>query len=146
MCSSDLAQIRNVLLQLRDAGKTIFLNSHILQEVELVCDRVAILQQGRLRFVGPVGELARRRSDQLDVTFELSGLHEDIGHVFPDALLESGACDGRFRTVVTARQQAEIDRFVDKLRERNVSILAISPRRASLEDAFMDLLQSEAEP
>ena len=50
--------VRKIIERLRDSGKTIFLNSHILQEVELVCTRVAIMSAGRLRGIGTVDELA----------------------------------------------------------------------------------------
>ncbi|MFM7072705.1 MAG: ABC transporter ATP-binding protein, partial [Planctomycetota bacterium] len=54
------SHVRNVLQQLKQRGKTVFVNSHILQEVELICDRVAILDKGLLRYVGPVHEAALR--------------------------------------------------------------------------------------
>ena len=52
------SEVRRVIEQLRDSGKTIFLNSHILQEVELVCTRVAIMAQGEIRGVGRIDELS----------------------------------------------------------------------------------------
>jgi ABC-2 type transport system ATP-binding protein len=56
------AQVRTMLAQLKnERGTTIFLNSHILQEVELVCDRVAILDKGQLRYVGSVRDLSRQK-------------------------------------------------------------------------------------
>ena len=54
---SEDPQIRHLISYLRNQGKTVFLNSHILQEVELVCDRVAILAKGQLRGVGTPAEL-----------------------------------------------------------------------------------------
>ncbi len=54
------SHVRNVLQQLKQRGKTVFVNSHILQEVEVICDRVAILDKGLLRYVGPVHEAALR--------------------------------------------------------------------------------------
>jgi ABC-2 type transport system ATP-binding protein len=50
-------EMREILQRLKQEGKTIFINSHLLQEVELVCDRVAIMQKGSLRHVGAVEEL-----------------------------------------------------------------------------------------
>ena len=67
------SQIRTVIEELRDRGKTIFLNSNILQEVEMVCDRVAILAKGLLRGLGTTEELTSqfRKTMVMKVTFEL---------------------------------------------------------------------------
>ena len=54
------AEIRDILGRLKSQGKTIFLNSHLLQEIELVCDRVAILGQGKLRRMDSVEAMRRR--------------------------------------------------------------------------------------
>ena len=59
------SQVRGYLAELKKRGKTIFLNSHLLQEVELVCDRVAILHQGESKKVGDVNDLARSRPARL---------------------------------------------------------------------------------
>lgn len=56
-------EVRRVLERLRDDGKTIFLNSHILQEVEMVCSRVAILSSGTLKGLGTIDELRGNRPD-----------------------------------------------------------------------------------
>ncbi len=53
------SQIRDLLMRLKGAGKTVFLNSHILQEVELICDRVAIMALGELKAMGHIDELVR---------------------------------------------------------------------------------------
>jgi ABC-2 type transport system ATP-binding protein len=57
------SQIRDVLDKLKQRGKTVFLNSHILQEVELICDRVAIMALGQLRGIGTIDELIRSHTD-----------------------------------------------------------------------------------
>src|SRR5262249_61411181 len=54
------SEMRTLLQSLKAAGKTIFINSHLLQEVELVCDRVAILDRGKVLHQGPISELTQR--------------------------------------------------------------------------------------
>src|SRR6202030_2771088 len=54
-------EIRDLLQQLKGQGKTIFLNSHLLSEVELICDRVAILQAGEMVRQGTTAELTQQR-------------------------------------------------------------------------------------
>jgi len=64
------SEVRRLLLELKNRGKTIFLNSHILQEVEMVCDRVAIMSHGEVRGIGSIDELthdAGGREVQIDV-------------------------------------------------------------------------------
>ena len=78
------AEIRDVLFQLKDRGKTVFLNSHLLQEIELVCDRVAILHAGLVRHVGPVRELTEATSNC--IVYEVRGPLSDI-----ELLVESDA-------------------------------------------------------
>ena len=65
------SQVRSILVQLRDEGRTVFLNSHLLQEVELVCDRVAILDSGQLRFEGTINDLTPAHETAL--TLDLVG-------------------------------------------------------------------------
>ena len=93
-------QVRTVLQELRDQGRTIFLNSHLLQEVELVCDRVAIMDKGDLRYVGTIEDLTPTEEAQLAV--ECRGPLEAIrAALAPRPLLEVSS-NGDKHTVVLA--------------------------------------------
>ena len=70
------SEMRSLLVELKQAGKTIFLNSHHLQEIELVCDRVAIMQRGRVRREGRVSDLTL--SPRTEVYLTLVGEAEVI--------------------------------------------------------------------
>jgi len=67
------SEVRRLLIELRARGKTIFLNSHILQEVELVCDRVAVMAAGQVRGIGTIEELTERLGDR-QVKWDLAGV------------------------------------------------------------------------
>ncbi|HEX9653835.1 MAG TPA: ABC transporter ATP-binding protein, partial [bacterium] len=67
--------IRDILIHLKEQGKTIFLNSHLLSEVEMICDQVAILDKGRLIHTGTVADLT---SPTKTYRFETSKLSEDV--------------------------------------------------------------------
>ncbi|MCA9173266.1 MAG: hypothetical protein KDB14_02140, partial [Planctomycetales bacterium] len=141
--------VRTVLESLRSEGKTIFINSHLLQEVELFCDRIAILSQGKVRHLGTVAELSRALNSQADlVTWELAGADPDIqaalaGH---ELVSQTPLGDGAVRLTVRLADQAAIDRCLDQLRQRNVSVMLLSRQRLSLEDAFLNLIEPVAQP
>ncbi|MCA9163560.1 MAG: ABC transporter ATP-binding protein [Planctomycetales bacterium] len=141
------AQMRSVLQTLKREGKTIFLNSHLLQEVELVCDRVAILDKGQLRGIGSVDELAAHTSRELELELELIGDESTIRELISADAIRSfqQAANGNWRLTVFANDQTAVDSLVDRLRQRQISIVAIHRRRVTLEDAFLNLLGNNAE-
>lgn len=142
------SHVRNLLHELRDAGKTVFLNSHLLQEVEMVCDRVAILDKGMLKRIGSVTEIASDQLEGLDLELELSGPKKAILQALGDRPISKGETLGQdhFRCVVRLADQAAADRCIDDLRSKQVSIIGISRRRITLEEAFLDILAEPVEP
>ncbi len=138
--------VRELLLELRGQGKTIFLNSHLLQEVELICDQVAVLDGGKLRFVGSIDEVTARVPSE-DVDLELAAPESEVraalDHYQPGPLRPLGV--DRFRVTLRLEGQAAIDDCVDNLRQHGVSIVSIAHRRPTLEDAFLNLLDRTAD-
>lgn len=139
--------IRDLVLELRARGTTIFLNSHLLSEVEKVCTQVAILREGALVRQGTIEELtAVERIYDLAATpvpetllVELeSTLHPAPDGSVPDSALES------YR--VHADDRASLNEVVDRLRRADVEIESITPLRQSLEDYFIDVVGSETAP
>ena len=147
-------EVRRVIETLRDQGKTIFLNSHILQEVEMVCTRVAILSKGKIRGIGTVRELSQRLASEI-VVFEL-GVPEELDgtdlmqraasqlKVEKDHLtwrpIGAGVID--FTASLPGRDQ--LDQMVDLLRAEGVSILRLEKKQPSLEELFMQLVDDSA--
>lgn len=146
------SEVRRLLLELKDRGKTIFLNSHILQEVELVCDRVAVMAGGQIRGVGTLDELTQQLGDRrvkFDLATELSDLavQHALQQVVTDGDFLSGLqlvrlANGVLRVSVPCQDQATVDRVVDVLRQTGVSILSLTTPRRSLEDVFLSLVGS----
>jgi ABC-2 type transport system ATP-binding protein len=148
------AQVRGIMQQLKDRGKTVFLNSHLLQEVELICDRVAILDRGSLRCVGPIHEITTAgignvlfQSTEPDVMLEVAGAEAGIRTALAGAAMASWqlAGPGTFRVVLKSLSQADVDRCIDRLRQHGVSVLGLSRVRRSLEDAFLALVAHPGE-
>ena len=157
------AEMRQIIRDLQGRGVTIFLNSHLLQEVEMICQRVAILDKGQLRYCGPVdsiGEFIQSGgysattdsgappTDAVGkVDFELLGDLEQIKQCFnvtAGATVTQGATGKPTTATIPAVDQASIDALVDALRNAGVSIVAIQPQRVSLEDAFLTLVDESS--
>ncbi|QEG42657.1 ABC transporter ATP-binding protein [Roseimaritima ulvae] len=146
------SEMRELLQQLRSEGKTIFLNSHILQEVEAVCDRVAVLAGGTLRGLGSIEELTAHSGQQrfqmqvlADPQTALAALPADLAehaHAEPqDVAAAATAC----RLVVLCSEDAQIDASVDALRAAGLSIRSLQLQTLSLEDAFFEMVGNAAE-
>jgi ABC-2 type transport system ATP-binding protein len=133
------SEMRSTLLALKAAGKTVFINSHLLQEVELVCDRVAILDRGKLLHVGPISELTRHKSDG-DARMVVAGPESavraalsDTGEIRPVGL-------DQFEVLLRGPDQAAIDRAVDRLRGQSLSLVSLARKSQTLEEAFLAIL------
>ena len=111
-------------------GRTIFLSSHHLGEVEQICDWVGILEQGRL--------LLESRLEDIRQEFRLVIASGESLPVVPSPNVVSATSDGRFRRYVLAR---EADRFAAELRGQGASILEISP--LGLRELFLHLVRKE---
>lgn len=144
------SQIRDVLDKLKQRGKTVFLNSHILQEVELICDRVAIMALGQLRGIGTIDELIRSHTDdqsssvKLEVLASPDRINQVPGlpqGVLVDAIDFGGlGHQGLSRIALERIDQSGVDLLVDKLRQADISILRIERARPSLEQVFMNIV------
>lgn len=129
--------IRNILLRLKEEGKTVLVNSHLLSELEMVSDRVAILVQGLVRSQGTIDELTKQQQ-----RYEVDVEGQDVGAA--RAALESAdegvkvepGGGGVVITLPTAEAGA-VQPVIDRLRRANLTIRALRPIRPSLEDLFM---------
>lgn len=135
--------IRDLILELRNRGATVFLNSHLLSEVEKVCTQIAILQDGELVRTGTIEELtAVDRVYNLVSTSVPEELLDDsnIEHApkeeTPDASLS------QYR--VHAEDRSSLNDLLDRLRSAHVEIESITPLRQSLEDYFIDVVDPPA--
>ena len=146
-------EIRDVLLQLKNEGRTVFINSHLLSELEMMCDRVAILVAGRVVQQGTLDELTRERqsfvieladadpailrtalTQKLGITFSPAGQDTFRGTLSGNLGVEARA--GTLRILTT--EAAAIQPVIDALRSAQFIIRRIQPARPSLEDLFME--------
>lgn len=126
-------EIRDILLRLRDEGKTVFLNSHLLSELEMVCDRVAILVQGQVVQQGTIDALTKD-SQRYEIV---------IAGPPPVRLADHPriefAPQGNDRTTLRIKgtDPEPVQSIIDQLRIDEVTIISVRPVRESLEDLFM---------
>ncbi len=148
------AEMRQIIRRLKGDGVTIFLNSHLLQEVEMVCDRVAILDRGCLRYCGDVSTIGDFVSDssggasgvqlEIDVVGDPAAINGSFeGHKFE---IVSGESSDSFLVQLTLSDQAAIDALVDRLRTNQVSIHRLLRKQSSLEDAFLQIIADPSSP
>jgi len=134
-------EIRDILRDLRSKGKTIFLNSHLLSEVELVCDRVAIVDKGSLLKIGTIAEMTEGGA-QYTIGID--------GELPESALMEAKAMVVKFTMqpgalVVDAGTTRELNNIIDLLRRHGVMITSLHQQKTTLEESFLALLKREGE-
>jgi len=134
-------EIRDILLELKGQSKTIFLNSHLLSEVELITDRVAILNKGKLLREGTVQELTEKKEEYRLIiepgsTFTIP---ENYNSVIVNPLNDTSYA-------IKASDTKQLNTFIDFLRQNNVLISGIIKEKSTLEDMFISLIkESETE-
>ena len=124
-------QIRKIILSLKSQGKTIFFNSHILSDVEKICDRIAILARGELICIGSLDELLGTGE-----TFHIQGRGgnlEVLKRWLPDLEFGVNGWQGQLKS--------NPYEFIDSLRFMNVQLISMTVVRQSLEEFFMQQLQ-----
>jgi len=139
-------EIRDILLWLHEQGTTIFLNSHLLSEVEKVCTRVAILNHGELVRQGTIDELtSTERIYELRSTRIPDAVLDRIGAPLrrTDASPPDHSSLHAYRLQVEHR--ADLNAVLDRLRDAGVELDAVQPMRRSLEDYFIDVVSPHAD-
>lgn len=130
-------EIRDLIKRLAADNVTLFLNSHMLSEIEAVCDEIAIMYRGRILRRGPVKRLTEEmsiRDGHLQLRFRTSELPDDLPAAF-DGL---EPIVGGFRIGVPDREH--VTTLIDELRRRDVKIYEVEQWHASLEEAFMQIM------
>ena len=135
--------IRDVLLYLRDRGTTIFINSHLLSEVEKVCGEVAIMHEGAIVKQGDIASLTA-----VDHAYRLTctPLPDDLPEEAAAKLSprDEPAPEGLAHWQVAADSRADLNALLDTLRTHGVEVEAIMPVRRSLEDYFIEVVSPPA--
>jgi ABC-2 type transport system ATP-binding protein len=125
-------EIRNLIESLRDQGKTVFLSSHQLSDVELVCDRICILNYGKLVKQGRVEDLVAEGRTEVIATQVPAEVAGRVGELVPDVRSDNG------RLVITCADEDRVNDVVDLVRNGGGRIVSVVPLKRTLEEIFVE--------
>jgi ABC-2 type transport system ATP-binding protein len=127
-------EVRDLIATLRTEGKTVFMCSHILSDIEVLCDSVAILKNGKLAHAGSLEQLRAREGSLIEV----------IAAGADEAMLKRNLKDGAQVLAdagglrIHIKDEKELDAVIAALRSANGKVVSVQPVRQSLEDLFVD--------
>jgi ABC-2 type transport system ATP-binding protein len=126
-------EVRDLIVEERDAGRTIFFATHILSDVETLCDHVIILKKGKVAVTGSMSELLGGDTLRTDVT--ITRASDDL----VSALEQDGLSLVRNRDVVTVALTGEeaVSDILKRVLDDGAQVVAVEPQRETLEDLFM---------
>ena len=126
-------EVREIILDLKRQGRTVFFSTHILSDAEMLCDRVAVLLGGKLQGVGAPGEIVSMEVYGMEIFFEMRD-----GRLLPSTLVGHSTKIGeRFRVEVP---EAQLYSALEQLRSCEARILSVTALRPTLEDYFLKLV------
>jgi len=138
-------EIRKVIKRIADEGTTVFLNSHLLSEVEQTCDHIAIMHKGELIQQGSVAQITAvvsGKQDDVTVRFRSSKLP---GELWAKLTGQGATRDDESGFTLSLKDEQEISGWIDQLRAAGVEIYEVAPVQINLEDAFISLITAEEE-
>jgi ABC-2 type transport system ATP-binding protein len=125
-------EVRRICRELADSGKTVFINSHILAEIELICDRIALMKAGQIIEQGTIAELTSSRGAYEVVVPMAEGLDDWLR----EKTLRFTSVEGHLHVQVTDRASANA--LIDALRGKAIEIESLAATKRSLESVFIE--------
>ncbi len=125
--------VRNLILELREAGKTILFSSHILSDVEMICDRVAIVNRGKVTSEGSLASLLRPEVRR--TVIEAEDVPDDVAGAIAGLCLSTSRHGQVLQMEVEG--DAHVDEIIDRIRAGGGRVVSVVPHRETLEDIFV---------
>jgi len=136
-----LVEVRELMRHLcEEEGMTVFLSSHLLHEVELICTDVGVVSQGRLIRRGKVADLLSRSASQADVHVDDLARAVEVAHGLP-YVTGTEARDGWLRVTLAGEMIADLNR---DLVAAGLGVSALAPARSTLEEIYLTLMAESA--
>jgi ABC-2 type transport system ATP-binding protein len=131
-------EVRDLILRLKESGKTVLFSSHILHDAELLCDRVAMILKGRLVASGHVSELIDQGTTH-SVELAIDRLSpEGLEHLRPLTEKVMGQGD---RLLAVLKHPRDVDAALDIVRAAKAVLISLTPHKSSLEDLFIGMVK-----
>jgi ABC-2 type transport system ATP-binding protein len=127
-------EVRDLMEQLKQEGKTVFFSTHILSDAEALCDRVAVIHLGELRAVGAVAELTSGVRGKVEMVWEGTSVPASIKAL-------GGECVVTGDTVRAVVPEESQDLAIDALRREKLRLVSMVPVRTTLEQYFVEKLK-----
>ena len=131
-------EIRDILIELKSKGKTIFLNSHLLSEVEMICDRVAILNKGDLIKEGNVDDLTK--SENVFAIHTVEPLTLELKQKILAIDSNAGAGENEINTESGIEN---VNKIIDLLRKNKIKIQSVNQKTSTLEELFINVIKKD---
>jgi ABC-2 type transport system ATP-binding protein len=129
-------EVRDIILELKNEGKTVMFSTHILSDAEMLCDRVGVIVGGKLRGTGAPGEIVGIKTRGMEILFELS----DNTGAAAALVSQSTRTGNRYRMHV---EEQELYKVIEQLRAAGAKILSVAQVKATLEEYFMHLVETD---
>lgn len=129
-------EVRDLIQELKEEGKTIFFSTHILSDAETLCDRVAVVNKGELKGVGSIAELKSKSTGQSEILWEGT---EEIAELRARAKAFHRSAEF-WRAVV---DDADVYAAIDLIRKNNGRLVSVTATRETLEDYFFERLNAK---
>jgi ABC-2 type transport system ATP-binding protein len=136
-------EVRDLILRLKESGKTVLFSSHILHDAEVLCDRVAMILKGRLVACGRVTDLLDQGvSHPVELVVDRLS-PEGLDHLRP--LTDKVVLQGD-RMLVVLKSQQEVEGALEIIRAAKASLVSLTPQKGSLEDLFIREVEGHRSP
>jgi ABC-2 type transport system ATP-binding protein len=132
-------EIRDLIIRLRAEGKTVFMNTHILSDVEMVCDRVAIIVGGKIMYQGRTEEFLSEGDHVCEIV--VSGIPPELAASLEEQF--EAELRGVGERVEMRVSEKRVDAVLTAVLGARGRVLAVTPQRASLETIFLDAVREE---
>ena len=126
-------EFRDIILDLKARGKTVFFTSHILSDTEAICDRIGILKEGRIGVSGRLSDLLSPTVRSWDVSYAGPAFETLAPAGFGGAVISAR---GR-ETLVRVDQERDLNRILEAVKGSGGTLISVSPRRETLEDLYV---------
>jgi ABC-2 type transport system ATP-binding protein len=134
-------EVRDLILSLRDQGKTVFFSTHIISDVEMICDRVGILARGKMLALGRIEDLVSAHTAQ-SVEVVCNGV---VGDDLPDVKqLATRILQRGDRCLIMLPGQDHVEKVLAVLRQAGGKLISVIPHKDSLEEIFLEQTSRKA--